>query len=80
MTKKTRSLNPCFNGRYSLRAVTLQNQEVADGLNPCFNGRYSLRLLKAFPDMLGKSLNPCFNGRYSLRQSASSQSVSQNVS
>ena len=37
------SLNPCFNGRYSLRSK--RGKHIAKGqlrLNPCFNGRYSL--------------------------------------
>ena len=36
------SLNPCFNGRYSLSAKSVKNLKVKGGLNPCFNGRYSL--------------------------------------
>ena len=39
-------LNPCFNGRYSLRANYLLQDKVNDSLNPCFNGRYSLRTTK----------------------------------
>ena len=36
-------LNPCFNGRYSLRFNTFLICELnKDCLNPCFNGRYSL--------------------------------------
>ena len=39
------SLNPCFNGRYSLSwAVRLLLLYWLWGLNPCFNGRYSLRI------------------------------------
>ena len=43
-----RSLNPCFNGRYSQRNpnVFLQIEDV--GLNPCFNGRYSQRYFKQY--------------------------------
>ncbi len=37
------SLNPCFNGRYSLRGKELHEQVERVSLNPCFNGRYSLR-------------------------------------
>ena len=61
------SLNPCFNGRYSLRSmVSILTKEKDLCLNPCFNGRYSLRH-QSFT-LLAKStrLNPCFNGRYSL--------------
>ena len=36
-------LNPCSNGRYSLRIETLEKGDVFMGLNPCSNGRYSLR-------------------------------------
>ena len=38
----TASLNPCFNGRYSLRPVDGNDITATLGLNPCFNGRYSL--------------------------------------
>ena len=60
------SLNPCFNGRYSLRQIWKVGDEYCICLNPCFNGRYSLSngLTKITP---GLGLNPCFNGRYSLR-------------
>ena len=39
------SLNPCFNGRYSLSILRQRNLELPFTicLNPCFNGRYSLR-------------------------------------
>ena len=37
------SLNPCFNGRYSLRNESVINGAKRECLNPCFNGRYSLR-------------------------------------
>ena len=36
------SLNPCFNGRYSLSEVLRLFAVRLGGLNPCFNGRYSL--------------------------------------
>ena len=36
-----RSLNPCFNGRYSQRPQRLQLMSGIKSLNPCFNGRYS---------------------------------------
>jgi len=36
-------LNPCFNGRYSLRVKIVTLLEKKGRLNPCFNGRYSLR-------------------------------------
>ena len=36
-------LNPCFNGRYSLRDGREFPSEGLASLNPCFNGRYSLR-------------------------------------
>ena len=40
--KNLLSLNPCFNGRYSLRKVRVEDPKPNKGLNPCFNGRYSL--------------------------------------
>ena len=37
------SLNPCFNGRYSLSGVRFFGGVGGlFSLNPCFNGRYSL--------------------------------------
>ena len=38
----TYCLNPCFNGIYSLRELSLRYAVRAIGLNPCFNGIYSL--------------------------------------
>ena len=35
------SLNPCFNGRYSLSTL-IADSALQSCLNPCFNGRYSL--------------------------------------
>ena len=43
MIKKMR-LNPCFNGRYSLRKNLNYDKFGLACLNPCFNGRYSLRV------------------------------------
>ena len=37
-------LNPCFNGRYSLRPKKEKKSKEIVRLNPCFNGRYSLSL------------------------------------
>ena len=39
----TGRLNPCFNGRYSLRDFYTEVKDILLSLNPCFNGRYSLR-------------------------------------
>ena len=40
--KGGRSLNPCFNGRYSQRQHAAGSTPGApSSLNPCFNGRYS---------------------------------------
>ena len=37
-----KSLNPCFNGRYSQRMVISSlHFRKTQSLNPCFNGRYS---------------------------------------
>ena len=37
------SLNPCFNGRYSMRNEQAKRDLLNQlGLNPCFNGRYSM--------------------------------------
>ena len=60
-------LNPCFNGRYSLRDYTTHTVVYNRRLNPCFNGRYSLSLLAGSFVNTSGGLNPCFNGRYSLR-------------
>ena len=38
-------LNPCFNGRYSLRNCNYGTAYQRFRLNPCFNGRYSLRTI-----------------------------------
>ena len=37
----TKSLNPCFNGRYSQRQTIYVSLACLKSLNPCFNGRYS---------------------------------------
>ena len=61
-------LNPCFNGRWSLRAQTVQRGgNNFTRLNPCFNGRWSLRNILAYIRTIHCCLNPCFNGRWSLR-------------
>ena len=39
-----RSLNPCFNGRYSQSDSLETRIRVLRRLNPCFNGRYSQRV------------------------------------
>ena len=39
-------LNPCFNGRYSQSATSVQSEGAVGSLNPCFNGRYSQRSLQ----------------------------------
>ena len=63
---RLKSINPCFNGRYSLRAG-ISNVEIPEAcLNPCFNGRYSLSAKRILAKKLAKRLNPCFNVRYSL--------------
>ena len=36
-----KSLNPCFNGRYSQRVINKVSAKDIICLNPCFNGRYS---------------------------------------
>ncbi len=41
-------LNPCFNGRYSLRIKQGLARISNVGLNPCFNGRYSLSQSEEF--------------------------------
>ena len=38
-----RSLNPCFNGRYSQSDKAAIARFGIISLNPCFNGRYSQR-------------------------------------
>jgi len=61
-------LNPCSNGRWSLRRFAVRKRHTASCLNPCSNGRWSLRPLTC---ALGRDfktgLNPCSNGRWSLR-------------
>ena len=42
-------LNPCFNGRYSLREDDENEEHDIFSLNPCFNGRYSLRVKTYVP-------------------------------
>ena len=49
-TKDTKSLNPCFNGRWSARREKIISYKFkATGLNPCFNGRWSARGLSISP-------------------------------
>ena len=60
------SLNPCFNGRYSLSMPDGSMRYFSGSLNPCFNGRYSLREPQWRKVKVFGCLNPCFNGRYSL--------------
>ena len=61
----TKSLNPCFNGRYSQSYVSISLSLDKPGLNPCFNGRYSQRVNVVPQENYVRGLNPCFNGRYS---------------
>ena len=42
--KSVKSLNPCFNGRYSQRILQTFLRHEVESLNPCFNGRYSQRV------------------------------------
>ena len=42
MSTATTSLNPCCNGRWSLRTRANYVQKRKTGLNPCCNGRWSL--------------------------------------
>ena len=62
-----KSLNPCFNGRYSQSVVVVLFMILNTRLNPCFNGRYSQRALWYREPDTDYCLNPCFNGRYSQR-------------
>ena len=42
--KSVKSLNPCFNGRYSQSMkYIIRILAMIPSLNPCFNGRYSQR-------------------------------------
>ena len=43
-----RSLNPCFNGRYSQSHSMNKDDTHCSCLNPCFNGRYSQSLSFAY--------------------------------
>ena len=67
---KVKSLNPCFNGRYSQSATFYRDVKGCGSLNPCFNGRYSQRVNNLDNVETILSLNPCFNGRYSQRRSS----------
>ena len=59
-------LNPCCNGIYSMRNLTLPFDNVLYSLNPCCNGIYSMSNdnIKSLLDI--NSLNPCCNGIYSM--------------
>ena len=46
------SLNPCFNGRYSLSASIMILRMAVWSLNPCFNGRYSLSYYVCWKNVL----------------------------
>ena len=62
------SLNPCCNGRCSLRVRKRHSSLlIVTCLNPCCNGRCSLRLFFLYDRLAQLSLNPCRNGRCSLR-------------
>ena len=63
--KEEKSLNPCFNGRYSQRFGSKIQNLLKVGLNPCFDGRYSQRFGSKIQNLLKVGLNPCFDGRYS---------------
>ena len=60
-------LNPCSNGRWSLRRRIFNELASLTRLNPCSNGRWSLRLNLLHGSVSLASLNPCSNGRWSLR-------------
>ena len=67
LTRSSRSLNPCCNGRWSLTRSSGRGCHFFLGLNPCCNGRWSLTKLGLnYRDL---SLNPCCNGRWSLTDS-----------
>ena len=53
MSLNGRSLNPCFNGRYSLSMEKIILKRVGRSLNPCFNGRYSLSTVE-IPEALAE--------------------------
>ena len=74
-----RSLNPCFNGRYSQSKKKVEIN-TWKGLNPCFNGRYSQRetFLDEIP-YIKAGLNPCFNGRYSQSENLCVKRITQIV-
>ena len=40
--KSAVGLNPCLNGRWSMRRSKFVPQEKTEGLNPCLNGRWSM--------------------------------------
>ena len=51
--KEEKSLNPCFNGRYSQRFGSKIQNLLKVGLNPCFDGRYS----QSYKDTIVDALN-----------------------
>ena len=69
------SLNPCYNGRYSQRKLTLMETHSLKCLNPCYNGRYSQSVMMIMLLLQLISLNPCSNGRYSQRDKIMKQTT-----
>ena len=62
-----KSLNPCFNGRYSQSPKFFENEDDVDVLILVLM-EDTLRAAKAaFEGKQATCLNPCFNGRYSQR-------------
>ena len=60
-----RSLNPCCNGIYSMRAFNCSQLWKKRSLNPCCNGIYSMSVgITAI--IMAFCLNPCCNGIYSM--------------
>ena len=66
--KQKLSLNPCCNGIYSMRTMSVLPESASRSLNPCCNGIYSMRQA-ATPKKKRRGLNPCCNGIYSMSKS-----------
>ena len=65
--KRSKCLNPCCNGIYSMRISSWVSKTCFFCLNPCCNGIYSMRQNQQRLWHIKKGLNPCCNGIYSMR-------------
>ena len=79
LNEEIRSLNPCFNGRYSQRIrQPLTRKSVSTGVLILVLMEDTLRVAMFNENAQNyERLNPCFNGRYSQRYVKQQQSCSQ---